>query len=83
MTRRFLIAVLIALTLAAGIPTKATSCPPHDPSAWLTTDCTFLVVQYDPGVWIDQKGSYWATVPGVIFPVNVGTDPSVLHIGRK
>ncbi len=87
MCQRSLPALVLALLLSylalAGAPASATSCPPHDPALVITPECTFLVLQYDPGVWVDQLGSYWTTAPGDIFPKNVGKDPRVLRIGVR
>lgn len=63
MSRYFLSGVLCVLLLSA--PAHATTCAdPLPPGVTVTPACTWVVRQWDPGVWLDNLGNLWTTLVG-------------------
>lgn len=57
---RLVLAVVLILAVTAPRPLLATSCANVIPlGVRLTPDCTWIVAQYDPGVWRDNLGAFW------------------------
>lgn len=73
MHRRAFLGVLgaVALVPVLTAPTlSATSCSIATPAgASVTTDCTWIVRQVDPGIFLDNAGNYWVMKDG--HPVKV------------
>lgn len=68
MLTRSLVAVLLALLVSAA-PVHATTCANSIPAGVVVTpSCTWIVQQWDPGVWLDNLGSFWAKIIGMSVP---------------
>lgn len=68
---RSLVALILTLILTA--PLRATTCgTPLPANAVVTPACTWIVEQWDPGVWLDNLGQLWSKVTGSSKAVIVG-----------
>lgn len=65
--------LVLALTLLLATPARATTCgTPLPPQAVVTPACTWIVEQWDPGVWLDNLGQLWAKIAGTSKAAIVG-----------
>lgn len=82
--KALLVALLLVLTLSSA-PT-ATTCSNTIPLGTVATpECTWIVEQIDPGVWMDNLRQYWVLglcVNGVCSGLPVKVKLEDLHIGR-
>lgn len=73
---------LIVVLLASATP-QATTCANPTPSGQVVTpSCTWIVQQWDPGVWLDNLGQFWVWVTRLLdagaiakYPVTVPAPP--------
>lgn len=74
--------ILIVVALLTPPTLHATTCSnPLPANAVVTPACTWIVEQYDPGVWKDNLGQFWILVEGRSVAVKVRVED--LRIGQR
>ena len=77
-----ILAVLVLVLTLSAVPSATTCAAPNQipAGAAVTTNCTYIVEQVDPGVWRDNLNQIWTFITGLSTAIRVKL--ADLHIGR-